>query len=114
MADKVCSECGSSGPFPGQGGPKCRKCHNAYYRQWRKDHPEVAKAYNTAYYWRNRADMRNQQNATNVVKRLQDEAQGLTTRMEIRLEPDLKDWIMQHGGAEFVRSLLRTKRAEMS
>lgn len=34
----------------------------------------------------------------------------LTDRYEIRMEPELKQWMIEQGGAAFIRSLLRTER----
>ena len=34
----------------------------------------------------------------------------LTARLELRLDPELKQWVLEQGGAEFVRRLLRSAR----
>ncbi len=41
-----------------------------------------------------------------------DEEEQFTAQLLIRLEPSLKKWTMEQGGSSFVRSLLKSKRAE--
>ena len=40
----------------------------------------------------------------------EDAEQGLTERYELRLDPQLKEWLKSSGGGIFVRKLLRTER----
>jgi hypothetical protein len=40
-----------------------------------------------------------------------DDPFNLTERYEIRMEPTLKAWMLEHGGAALIRSLLRAERA---
>lgn len=37
---------------------------------------------------------------------------ALTERMELRLEPALKEWILTNGGAAMLRDVMRTLKAE--
>lgn len=40
----------------------------------------------------------------------EEDTSTLTERYEVRMEPDLKQWMLQHGGAPLIRSLLRVER----
>jgi CRISPR-associated protein (Cas_Csd1) len=40
----------------------------------------------------------------------EDGEQGLTERYELRVDPQLKEWLKNSGGGSFVRTLLRTER----
>lgn len=41
---------------------------------------------------------------------LKEDITTLTERYEVRIEPDLKQWMLEHGGAPLIRSLLRIER----
>jgi hypothetical protein len=43
-----------------------------------------------------------------------DDPFNLTERYEIRMEPTLKAWMLEHGGAALIRSLLRSERERQS
>ena len=55
-----------------------------------------------------------ERNGVTRLTSLEEDTTAFTDRYEVRMEPDLKQWMLAHGGAQLIRSLLRAERERQS